>query len=228
MTDYFIGNLLGRLLMSGLLIYVVLLLFNRFSFREALAGLKRPLSLAMILLVFALGLAGSSHAATVSERAKRPFAVTKIPEAGLSVFVPDRPSWNLQVQQRRDASAVILSTPDLYYPPASMELVLNQNLQVKKEELATVALSALNTVREKAGVSSGFTQDQLKAVQYGDIQAYEVQYDFQADGDTYSAKSVMGVMPSGKPITFFLATPKGELKHIEHMADKIWSHLKEL
>ena len=228
MTAYDIGNIVGRMLASVVIVYFFVLILNRFKYKLALSRLVRPLPIASILLIFVLGIAVNAQAATDSERALRPFAVTKIPEAGLIVYIPNNPPWNMQLQKRNGTTAVILSTPPLYYPPASMEIVLNKRLNINSKEFGDIAKTALNTVRGKAGVKSIIKQNQLASARFGDIETYVDVFEMQVDGESYSAKSVIGLMPSGKPVTFFLATPKGELEHISHMAKKIWSNLKEL
>ena len=228
MTAYDIGSIVGRLLASVVIVYFFVLIFNRFKFKFALSKLARPLSIISILLIFVLGIAVNAKAAADSERALRPFAVTKIPEAGLVMYIPTNPPWNMQLQQRNGAAAVILSTPPLYYPPTSMEIVLNNGLKVHPKEFGNIAITALNTVRNKAGIQSEISLGQLSTERYGDIETYVDVFDMRMDGESYSAKSLIGLMPSGKPVMFFLVTQKGEIEHISHMAKKIWSNLKEL
>ena len=79
MTAYFLGNLLGRFVISALIVFVVLLLLNKLQFKPALKRLRRPLPIASTLLIFLLGLATSLRAE--SDRALRPFVVTEIPNA---------------------------------------------------------------------------------------------------------------------------------------------------
>lgn len=84
MSAYVIGNLVGRLVMSALIVYVIILLFKRFNASEAFRKMKSPWSIMAVLFIFLLGLAGSTHAAE-QERALRPFNITEFPEAGLEV-----------------------------------------------------------------------------------------------------------------------------------------------
>lgn len=228
MTAYDIGGIAGRMLASVVIVYFIVLIFNRFRFKVAISKLVRPLPIISIIAIFVLGIAVNAQADTTPETALRPFAVTKIPEAGLIVYIPNNPPWNMQLQKRKGAVAVILSTPPLYYPPASMEIVLDNILKIDPKEFGDIAKSALNTIRKKAGVKSDITQDQISVARYGDIETYTDVFEMQVDGESYSAKSVIGLMPSGKPVTFFLVTPKGEIEHISHMATKIWSNLSEM
>lgn len=226
MTAHLLGNLLGRLLMSAALVYLVVLAINRFDFKRALSRLKRPLPIVSIVVVFFLGLAGSLRAE--DGRALRPFLVTKVPEAGLQIYVPERPEWHLDLERRAGNRVVLLSTPADYYPRASMEIVLNKRLRIDADQLRSAAVAALNTARENAGIRQRIDANSIKAVSYGVIQAYEDQYELTVDDESYSVKSVMGIMPSGRPITLLLATAEGQLTHIKDMSEKIWSKLKEL
>lgn len=161
-------------------------------------------------------------------RAKRPFEVIDIDKARLNVYVPARPEWSYSVEPRAGTYAVILTTPEKFYPQASMEIVLNHRLNVNPIKLEVTALNALNAVREKLGMSEKLTKDNIQYVNYGEIQAYEDTFNLKVEDKNYSMKSIMGIMPSGHPITIFLATSKGQLKHIESMSEKIWGRLKEL
>ncbi|MFV0478353.1 MAG: hypothetical protein ACK5ME_11025 [Parahaliea sp.] len=60
MDAYFIGNLVGRLLVSIVLVYIVLLAFSQFDFRRAGRRLKGVGPVIAVLLVFILGIAGST------------------------------------------------------------------------------------------------------------------------------------------------------------------------
>ncbi len=227
MTLYEVGNLVGRLLASALLVYVAILLLNKFQVKAALLQLKRPFPIAAVIFIFLLGLFGHASAATDSDRAKRPFAVTDFPEAGLTVYIPDRPEWMVHTEKRNTETVIILSTPELYYPPASMEIVLNKQFWVDKKEFHSVALSAITSVRKKAHTSSNVELDQLNETQYGDIQAVEDDFIMNVDKQQFSAKTVVGHMPSGRVVTVFLVTRVGENAKIMHMARKIWNNLKE-
>jgi hypothetical protein len=163
-----------------------------------------------------------------TDRAKRPFARIKSPKVGLNVPVPARPEWNHSIEPRAGTYALLVSTPEKFYPQVSMEIVLNHRLKVNPTKLENTALIALNTVREKAGLSEKVTKSGLKPVTYGDIQGYQDSYQLKLEGQAYSVKSIMGIMPSGHPITIFLATPEGQMKHIEDITHKMWKNIKEL
>ncbi len=169
-----------------------------------------------ILLILSLIISISLYADT--DRAKRPFARIKSPKVGLNVPVPARPEWNHSIEPRSGTYALLISTPEKFYPQVSMEIILNHRLQVNPTKLETTAVTTLNTVREKAGVTEKITKSDLKAVIYGDIQAYQDTYKLVSEGKSYSIKSVMGIMSSGHPITMFLATPEGQMKHIEDIS----------
>lgn len=225
MDAHTLGNLAGRLLMSALLVYIMLLCFNRFQLKVALIKMKRPLAIIGTLLLFILGIAGH---AVADERAKRPFAVTAIPQAGLQIYIPDRPAWHWETEQRQDAHAIVLTTPDHYYPPARMDIVRIPNQKINTGILPFVAMSGLKTVRKKMGIEASFTVNNMHKVSYGDIVGYEEILSMQSQGQTFAIKSFMGMLPSGLPISFFLATGEGQLSHIEPMIKKIMSHTTQL
>ncbi|TCK03639.1 hypothetical protein [Marinobacterium mangrovicola] len=60
MDAYVIGNLTGRLLMSVLIVYLVVLCFNKFDFRKAAGRLKGIAPILSIIIVFILGLAANT------------------------------------------------------------------------------------------------------------------------------------------------------------------------
>ncbi len=227
MSAYILGSLVGRFFMSALFVYVILLIFKRFNAGEALRKMKSPWSIMGVVFIFLLGLAGSTHAAE-QERALRPFNVTDFPEAGLVVYVPSRPEWNINTERRRDGQAILLSTPPNYYPPAVIEVLLVEKIRVKKSELLETAVSALNTSRKNGGISGRITKSDLKLVKYGKIEGYLDQYEITAEGQVYTMNSIMGILPNGKSVLLSLVTAQGQISHIEHMAHKIWGRLREL
>jgi hypothetical protein len=228
MTAYEVGTILGRILASTGLVYIALLIILRFDIKTSFEKLQKPLSLVSITLVFILGLAGNVKAEGLIERAKRPFVVTDIPEAGLIVYVPERPLWGMQLEKKRHTTSVVLSTPSLYYPPASMEIALEKRYRVTEEEFSSIALSALNTVRKNAKISENVDSDKLIKTFYGDLVMYEDDFLIEEGGIRYSAKSAVGLMPSGRVVSIFLVTPEGQIGHILNMTHKIWRNLKEI
>jgi len=59
MSAYIVGNLLGRLIFSWLLVWVFALIFKKGRLREALRASVWPWGWIFVLLVFFLGLAGA-------------------------------------------------------------------------------------------------------------------------------------------------------------------------
>ncbi|SIS40751.1 hypothetical protein [Neptunomonas antarctica] len=220
MDAHTLGNLAGRFFISALLVYIIILSCNRFQLK-----MKRPLAVIGTLLLFILGMA--SHA-VADERAKRPFAVTAIPQAGLQIYIPDRPAWHWETELRQDAYAIVLTTPENYYPPARLDIVRIPNQKINTGTLPLVAMSGLKTVRKKMGIAEPFTVKNMHKVSYGDIVGYEEIISMKTQGQTFAIKSFMGMLPSGLPISFFLATGDGQLSHIEPMIEKIMSHTSQL
>lgn len=162
------------------------------------------------------------------QRAKRPFAVTDVPEAGLQIFVPARPQWNWETQRRRDTHAIILSTPEDYYPPTSIDIVSVPDITIKKELLPLIALKSLATVRKSASAMNPEVMRKMEKVTYGDIVGYEELLSLRSEGVDYEALSFSGMMPSGRSVAFFAVTAQGKSEHIHPMLTKIISNLKPL
>lgn len=59
MDAFLIGSLFGRLLTSVLIVYLMLLAFNRFDFRQAGWRLRGIVPIMSVLLVFIFGIVGS-------------------------------------------------------------------------------------------------------------------------------------------------------------------------
>ncbi len=227
MSAYVLGSLVGRFVLSALIVYIIILLFKRFNARDALRKMKSPWSLMGVLLVFVLGLAGSAHAAE-SSAASGTFDIKDFPKAGLQVHVPSKPAWNVQTEARRDAEAILLSTPQNHTPLAVIEMTLLKNMKVNKKELRDTAVTALNTGRKNGGIRGKITGADLKSVKYGKIEGYLDQYEISAGGQTYTMNSIMAVLPNNKPILLSLLTQKGKTAEVELTANQIWSQLKEL
>jgi len=160
------------------------------------------------------------------QRTQRPFIVTDIPKANLQIHIPARPQWHWDVQQRLNAHAVFLSTPALYYPPTSIEIISFPRIRIPEGTLAQVASSSLQSVRTRASAQDPRLIRRMKKVSYGDIIGYEEVLALEAQGQVFEALSFTGMFPSGRPITFFTVTAKGQLEHINPMLNKILSNLK--
>ncbi|GAA0398660.1 hypothetical protein GCM10009133_04380 [Cocleimonas flava] len=162
------------------------------------------------------------------DRAKRPFVRIESFKTGLNVPIPDRPAWKNSIEPRAGTYALLISTPEKFYPQVSMELVLNHRINLNSIKFESVVVSGLNTIRKKSGVNEVITKADLKRVVYGDMQAYEDSYQMESKERNYSIRSIMGLMPSGHPITIFIATPKGQMNHIKDITNTIIKNLKEL
>lgn len=156
------------------------------------------------------------------------FVVTEIPEAHLIVNIPNDPKWDYITTPRNGTHVVGLSSPPGFEPLVSMEIAMNPEFNVKSSELGETAISALNVVRKNAGLSEKVTLEQLEKVNYGDIEAYVDSYVMEHDGARYPIKSIMGILPSGRPITMFLATQEGQMEDALSLSVTIWENLKEL
>lgn len=57
---YLIGNLIGRLIVSALIVWLVMFLIKRFDFKSSIKSLKQPLPILSILIIFCLGILGGT------------------------------------------------------------------------------------------------------------------------------------------------------------------------
>ena len=228
MSVFDIGNITRRLVLSILIVCLFILLASRFDYKKSLLKLRHPLSIISITLILLIGTSTRAYASLQSDNDLRPFYVSEVKEAGLVVYLPARPQWGLDVESRNGGSAIILSTPDKHYPKASMEIILNNQYKIKSDEFNSVAFSALSAVRRKAGADALSDDRELVKVRYGEIVALEDDFTFEHDNVVYSAKSIIGLMPSGKPINIFLVTEFGKIEHILGITKKIWKNLREI
>ena len=178
-----------------------------------------------LLLAFSLSVSVSTLSA---EETLRHFEVFEIPDAGLIVYKPGSPAWDMVVDERRSNDAVILSTPNNYYPPASVEIRLDQRFSSNPIDLPEVAGTLNNTLREKIGDVISTSEVQLESTEYGEIQGLKNQFDIQLNDEPYTVRHVVSLMPSGHIITFMATTPSGMSDAIEPMLKKIYSNLKEI
>ncbi len=225
MDAYVAGELTGRFLLSFFLIYLIVLVIHRFKLKLALRRSLRPWPLAATLLVFILGLATSVHA---QERAKRPFEVTPVPEAGIQLYVPARPRWEMSTERRADAVTVILNTPAQYYPPTAIEITYHPRwILPAGDGFREVASSTLNTARQQLALPEQ-ASTHLQSISYGSLDGYQELLTVDFEGQQYQLQNFMGRMPSGHAVTVLTATGAGQLSHISHIVEKIIKHIEVL
>ena len=59
---YVIGNLVGRLLLSAIIVLVVMFIVKKFDMKKAMSSMKRPLPVASVVIIFFLGLLVQAYA----------------------------------------------------------------------------------------------------------------------------------------------------------------------
>lgn len=178
----------------------------------------------VIFSVFLLeALAGVAQA----EETLRHFEVYEIPDAGLIIYKPDSPAWDMIVDERRSNDAVILSTPNNYYPSTSVEIRLDQRFTSTPVDLPSIVETLNKTLREKTGGSTGPSVD-FSSISYGNISGLQNQFNIKLDNEPYTIRHVVGLMPTGHIVTLMATTPSGMIDAIEPMLKKIYSNLKEI
>jgi len=162
-----------------------------------------------------------------SAEPNRPFSIYKMDEVGLEVWVPERPKWIFQVEDRpNNVTALILNTPELYYPNAAIEIILNKNITVERKDLRTTSKAAMSEIRRSSGVLS--PAQAVERVRYGDIEGYQDQFDVEYQGKPYTIQSIVGMFSTGQVVSLLVTTPKGQVEHIEVMKAKIFRKLSIL
>lgn len=60
MNAYLIGNLVGRLFISIVIVFIILLFMNRFKFKQSLKRMLKPIPIVCTLILFLLGVMGNA------------------------------------------------------------------------------------------------------------------------------------------------------------------------
>ena len=141
--------------------------------------------------------------------------------------MPARPKWTLALDARSGTDAVIMSTPEKYFPTTVVEIVLNKSIKVDEVDLKDTSVVALNKIR--SGVNLGkVDKASLKSVSFGDIVGYQDQFDITFEGQRYSMQAVVGKFSSNESITLLITTPKGQMEAASVMKKKIYKKLSLL
>ncbi len=162
------------------------------------------------------------------DRALRPFFETKFDKSGLSIHVPARPEWHFSTTSGQEVSRVELRTPINYYPAAVIQISRDTRYGSSSEDLADVALAAMNSIRDASVAPSLDTIGDLKPITTGEINGYFDQYVMSTDEGSFDMKALVGVFPSGHLVTVLVSTSEGQIEHIDHMVSKILRNVKEL
>jgi len=121
MSSYLIGNLVGRLLMSAFLVWLVLLCINRFKFGYSAKRLIRPLPLLSTITLFFLGLIGHAAADT---QAKQLFWVSTFPDIGIEeIYIPAEPEWLFETELHDQHKTLTLTSQAINDVPAFAQLI---------------------------------------------------------------------------------------------------------
>ena len=201
--------------------YIVDLTAGRFLLNfpllQAFLSRLKTTSLFIAMLFVVQGVVGQLHAA---ER--------EVPEGGIALTVPAKPAWDVMVESRKRTAAVTLTTPAEYYPLMTIEIIRVPDFKVTEAELGEVALSTLNTYIEGLGLRKVKSVKQLQKARYGNIEGFGKTLTLRAEGESWSAKAFMGILPSGYPLTFFAVTGAGQIKQVEDKLEAIVGSVREL
>lgn len=228
MSSYQVGSTVRRLCATVLASSVLARVSLGFNKPKPHLRGEKPWVGGVMVLCSIIGLAGNTAAEDENGRGLRPHILTDFPEAKLSIYVPERPTWSVDQRPRRGAVAVILSTPSNFYPPASIELVHNHSFTVSEEELADISLQALSTIRKASKLEKPLAMEEMLPFRLGGLTGYEDRFVMTQNNVKYSVRSMMGVFDDGSPLTVFILSGEGGLQPIEHMVTRILRNTKPL
>ena len=183
----------------------------------------------LAVLVATTTLVGNVHALELDdERALRPFFETKFDQAGMSIHVPARPEWPFSTTNSQEVSVVELRTPTNYYPATVIQISRDTRYGSSTEDLADVAMAAMNTLRDASVAPQLDTIAQVQSIKTGEINGFVDQYAMTTENGSFDMKVLVGVFPSGHLVTVLVSTAEGQIDHIDHMVEKILRNVKEL
>jgi len=180
-----------------------------------------------IILIFSFCVLLQYSSASQADSPFRHFGVYKVPEVGLTVYKPATPEWNIDLNERNGDDVILMSSPEKYFPPTSIEIRLNQRHEITSTELEEAARVIANTLRRKIKSANPQAKD-LQPVQYGNIRAVKDDFNITHQDQELSIRHIIGRMPSGHIVTMMVATPKNQIDSIELVVSKIYSNLEEI
>lgn len=165
-------------------------------------------------------------ATVYADGAARPFDVREYEEAGLKVYVPLRPQWEvIENTDEKENKTVTLNTPVLYYPQTAIEFRVDRNVKVNEETLSSVALGFVNQMRRDLGFAEMLTEADLKKERYGKYHGFSSILKIVAGENQYDMKVLLLKLNSNHPVAVLLTTHRGQSEHVEHLTNKILSNL---
>lgn len=190
-------------------------------------GIRRQGFRAALLFAMAALLSISASAQVMEDkRPSREFLLKSYPEVGLEVLVPYKPTWEIEVAPRPKDAAITLTTPDNFYPRASIEMQLHRSWYIPPEGRLQYAQAAADKLRKTNKLPA--RSEALKPMTYGQVEGYADFYQLKKGKQWWVFKTLHGVMPTGQAVTLTVATRAGKLDHVEHIVIKIWNKLAVL
>jgi len=162
-----------------------------------------------------------------ADESLRHFQVYEIPEVGLVVYKPGSPEWTIELDERTGDDVVLLTTPQYYFPPTSIEIRLSKDFEIEGKDFDALASVVADTLRRKTKALSQRNRG-LESIKYGKITALIDEFDVTFQNQDLTIQHAIGKTPSGAIITMMATTPKAQMEAIEFMLAKIYSNLKEI
>ena len=150
--SYVIGNIIGRILVSAFLVWVVLLLIHRFNISKSAKRLLRPLPILSIAVLVFLGLASHAVASTqTSDNDKQLFWVTTFPKVGVEeIYIPAEPQWLFDTEIESQIKTIRLTSQQSDDVAAVVELSQHA-FQVTQEQFPAIRDAIVQTVGTTLG-----------------------------------------------------------------------------
>jgi len=152
--------------------------------------------------------------------APRPFKVEKFANIGLEVWVPARPKWHIETQQRKLTTAVVLGSPSGYYPRTAIEILFFKDKTSEEVDLPAITKGVIESIQINNG--SLTKDDKLSRIETGNIIVFQSEHELNIEGKTHSLHLFVGHFKDTKELlNVSVITPQGQGDHGVEMRDKI-------
>ncbi len=223
-TVYFMGQLLGRLAASVLVVWLVCWLLSRLKFKPAWHALKRGYSLLAILMIWVLGMVGNIHAGEDT----RAMIINQVDPLDLVIWTEAEPEWITRTEMYRDRPVFIAETPEHYYPPAAMSWTV-MPFSISDAEMPGVMQQALRGARQNYNRSDTSTEALTPALitdqQYGTLRGQQAEFNGRLGDTPVDVQFFIGAEPGKPAVMMQVYTLQGKLPHLEHQIRRSWNNV---
>lgn len=150
-------------------------------------------------------------------------------EDGYQIAVDNDPAWKWALDKSKKQSVLIIETPDLYYPPATVNVRYMRGEKISSNELyfKKVADSAIAHAAVNFG-GSEVSEASLTKTVYGQLTGYEKTFNGKVNGDDREIKIFVCRNKSNEILVMSVITLLNKMTDIEPAVERIWSHISFL